>query len=555
MTTKSQIEKLIRGAAQDALREGLDPSALDDLAVSRPQDPANGDYASSLALKLARPLKSSPMAIAQKVVDAMPPQPFLSRVWAAAPGFINLSLNDSWLTEQVDAIRATGGDFGNAEAASGQRIQVEFVSGNPTGPLHVGHARGAVIGSALAAILRAAGHDVETEYYLNDAGTQVQKFGESLYARYGELLGRDLELPEGGYHGDYVTALAREILDQEGDRFLEMPEADAARELGEIAIARVIEGLKADLASLRVQMDVWFSERTLFDDGQYDRSMKLLSDGGYLGKWEGATWFTSTALGDDKDNVLVRSTGAPTYLASDVAYHYNKFLERRFDRAVNIWGADHQGHVSRMKALVSALGVDPKRLTLMISQMVALKRGGEVVRLSKRSGELITLRELVDEVGPDACRYVFLSRSPQSQMEFDMELAKKESDENPVYYVQYAHARIAGVLRLADERSISYSDGDTALLTDPSELALIRKMLVLPELIEMMAEKLEPHHLPHYATELATAFHWFYQQCRVVSSDPEDLPVTRARLKLVDAARAALARCLRLMLMEAPERM
>jgi arginyl-tRNA synthetase len=309
------------------------------------------------------------------------------------------------------------------------------------------------------------------------------------------------------------------------------------------------------MEQLRVSYDVWFSERSLYQGGQYEKAMKLLRDAGYLIDREGATWFTSTAFGDEEDKVVVRRTGVPTYFAADVAYHFNKFFERHFDRVIDVLGADHQGHVPFMKAVAAALGVAPERLDLMIYQLVTLKRGGETVRLSKRTGDLITVREVVEEVGPDACRFFFLSRAPESQMEFDLELAKQESSENPVYYIQYAHARIASILRLAHERGIEFDNGDLSLLTHDAELALIRKMLVLPEMVETMAHSLEPHHLPHYAVELATAFHWFYQQCRVVSSAPGDAQLTKARLKLVDAAKIVLARCLELMIMEAPEQM
>ncbi|MFQ5925638.1 MAG: arginine--tRNA ligase, partial [Dehalococcoidia bacterium] len=298
--------------------------------------------------------------------------------------------------------------------------------------------------------------------------------------------------------------------------------------------------------------DVWFSEESLFHQGQYDRAMSLLSEKGYTGEKEGATWFVSTALGEDKDNVLVRSDGSPTYFASDIAYHYNKFIERGFARVINIWGADHQGHVSRMKAVVSALGTDPERLQIIISQMVTLKRGESVLRLSKRSGELITLRELVEEVGADACRFFFLSRSADSQMDFDLELAKRQSADNPVYYIQYAHARIASILRLAQERGIDYRGGDVSLLTTEPELTLIRKMLQLPEVMEMVASTLEPHHLSYYATNIATIFHDFYEKCRVISPDEA---LTWARLKLVEAAKIVLAKTLRLMGMTSPDRM
>ena len=306
---------------------------------------------------------------------------------------------------------------------------------------------------------------------------------------------------------------------------------------------------------LRIEFDEWFNEETLFVNGQFERSMSLLRENDYVTEKQGAVWFASTHLGDDKDKVLVRSNGIPTYFASDVAYHYNKFFERDFARVINIWGADHQGHALFMKAMVAALGMPADRMTLIINQLVTLKRGGETVRMSKRTGDIITLREVLDEVGADACRYFFLSKAAETQMEFDLELATQESQENPVYYIQYAHARIAGILRLAEERGIDYADGDVSLLSHEAELALIRKMLELPELIGMMSRSLEAHHLPHYATDLATAFHWFYQNCRVVSGVEGEVAISKARLKLVDAARTALARCLSLMVMDAPEKM
>jgi arginyl-tRNA synthetase len=359
-------------------------------------------------------------------------------------------------------------------------------------------------------------------------------------------------MPSNGYLGHYMTSLAQEIIDEARERFRELPESEAVSEIGRLGLDKMIKQLKTDLELLGVTFDVWFSEQSLYDNGQYQEAMALLQDRGYIGDREGATWFFSTALGEDKDNVLVRGDGSPTYFAADIAYHYNKFIERKFDRVINIWGADHQGHVSRMKAVVSAFGIDPERLQVIISQMVTLRRGKELVRISKRSGDIITLREVVDEVGADACRFFFLSRSADSQMDFDLELAKKQSADNPVYYVQYAHARIASILRLAQERGIDFEAGDISLLTTEPELSLIRKMLLLPEIIEMVAATLEPHHLSYYAQDLATVFHGFYTQCRVVSDDEA---LSKARLKLVAAARLVLAKTLKLMGMAAPEKM
>ena len=550
------IAEKVQQAVEQARSSGvLHLDTLPPIAVEHPSNPQHGDFATSLPLRLSRATRISPMKIAEALMGLIPPGDELEQVWVAAPGFINFRLRDRWLSGQVEAIREAGREYAVLQVGSGRRVIVEFVSVNPTGPVHVGHTRGAVLGSALARVLEAAGYAVTREYYINDAGSQMDAFYGSIYTRYRQALGEQEQLAPGGYVGAYVTDLAQEIVAQERDRFLAMPREDALRELGRIGREKMVEIIREDLRQIRVEFDSWFSEQDLYQSGDYEAATDLLRAEDYIAEREGARWFTSTALGDDKDNVLVRSTGAPTYFATDIAYHYNKFLKRGYDQAVNIWGADHQGHVPRMKAAVAALGIDPGRLTIMISQMVTLKRGPEVVRLSKRAGEFVTLRELVDEVGADACRYFFLARAPASQMEFDLELAKKESSENPVYYVQYGHARIAAILSNARERGIDWSDGDVSLLEDPAELALIRKMVLLPELVESMARSLEPHHLPHYSLELATAFHWFYENCRVLSSDAADHPMTLARLKLVEAAQICLSRTLYLMDMEAPERM
>ena len=555
-TVRGHVAKLVIDALVDAQSEGLLPPAdVDSAAIERPPNPEHGEFASSLPLKLARPMRMSPIAIAECVASRIEVEEPIGKVWVARPGFINFSLLDSWLTRQVEAIREAGEEYGNVSVGEGERVQVEFVSVNPTGPLHVAHARGAVIGSTLANVLSAAGYDVEREYYINDAGNQMDKFNESLFARYQQLLGNPSEFPEDGYVGGYMVDLAREIREAEGDRFAGVSPADAISELGGIGLRMMLDDIREDLEALRIDFDVWFSERSLYRCGQYDRGVELLRQRGQLAEQDGATWFEWEEAGENKQAVVVRTNGTPTYFASDIAYHFNKFVERGFDRVIDVWGADHQGHVARMKAVVDALGIPPQRLTLLLNQLVTLRRGDELVRLSKRSGEIVTLRELVEEVGADACRFFFLSRSAESQMEFDLELAKQQSAENPVYYVQYAHARIASILRIAEERGIDFSDGQVSLLTHEAELALIRKAMQLPEVVEMMALSLEPHHLPHYAGELATAFHWFYQQCRVISGVEGEEAVTKARLKLADAARLTLARCLRLMDVGAPQKM
>jgi len=550
---KHKIARILEEAVIQAQEKGLlPPVALPDITLEHPQNPQHGDYASTLPLKLAKAGRLNPLTLAQKLVDILPQTEEVERISVAAPGFINFVIAKKWLAQQVEEIMSAGEKYGNVDLGKNSRVQLEFVSVNPTGPLHVGHGRGAVLGSTLASVLKSAGYYVESEYYVNDAGSQMNSFYRSLYARYLQALGKEAELPPDGYQGENLVELAKEIITEKGDVLLALSPDEATREIGAIGQAKVMTAIRADLELLGVSFDVWFSERTLFEQGQYKIAMDMLQQGGHIAEKEGAQWFASSALGEDKDNVLVRSDGTPTYFASDIAYHYNKFLERNFSRVINIWGADHQGHVSRMKAVLSALGIAPERLHVIIAQMVTLRRGGELLKASKRTGELITLRELIEEVGADACRFFFLSRSADSQMDFDLELAKEQSADNPVYYVQYAHARIASILRLAEERKIDCSNGDVSLLTSDAELSLIRKMVTLPELIELVAQRLEPHHLPYYAQELATSFHWFYKQCRVVSSDE---PLTLARLKLVKAAQTVLARTLTLMGMTAPEKM
>ena len=542
------VEALTRAQSEQTL-----PSVpLPDALVERPQNADHGDFASSAPLKLARAMHMNPMEIAQKLAALIGTDREISAVDVAAPGFINFTLAPEWLQGQVDQILAEGDSFGSTEAGKGQKIQVEYVSVNPTGPIHVGHARGAVLGSVLASVLAAAGFEVSREYYLNDAGNQIDLFHQSLYARYLQALGRDTEVPDNGYQGQYMVELGQEMAQTHGTAFADMPDDEGVTALGAIGIDRMIQNIKDDLESLKVGFDVWFSETSLYTGKHYDTVMKMLTDGGHVIQREGATWFVSTALGEDKDNVLVRSNGLPTYFASDAAYHYHKFAIRGFDKVTDIWGADHQGHINRVKAVVGALGIDPDKLTIIIGQMVALKRGGETVKVSKRTGEIITLKELVEEVGADACRYFFLARSADAHMDFDMELATKESQDNPVYYLQYAHARLAGILRNARESSADFAQGDVHLLSTPEELTLIRQLLLLPEIVDSIVDTMEPHHLPHYTLELATAFHSFYDRCRVISDDEA---LTSARLKLVEASRIGLARCLALMGMHAPEQM
>ncbi|HJX02975.1 MAG TPA: arginine--tRNA ligase [Dehalococcoidia bacterium] len=553
MFIKEKLALLI-GQAIDELKANdvIDVLQIPEIAIERPQNIQHGDYSSSIALKLSRAAKIAPLDIARKIVEHIKPSEEIEHISVLPPGFINFKLKGDWLCAQVQTIIYKGSKWGDIDIGKGKSVQVEYVSVNPTGPLHIGHGRGAVLGSTLANILSAAGYKVQTEYYINDAGSQLNAFKQSLNARFLQHKGIDTAMPENGYMGNYMIQLARKIDEKYPGRFDGSNVIEKADELGAIGVDLIMDKIREDLELLGVSFDLWFSEKSLNEENVYNKVLKFLEDHNYTLKKENALWFTSSSLGEDKDNVLIRGDGTPTYFAYDIAYHYNKFIQRKFSHVIDIWGADHQGHVSRMKSAISAFGVNPDNLTIIICQMVTLKRGEEIVRASKRSGDLITLRDLLDEVGADACRYVFLSRSADSQMDFDIELAKKQSADNPVYYVQYAHARISSILKLAQANNIDYSEGDVHLLIDDAEQLLIRQMLLLPEIVEYAASNLEPHQLPYYAAELATAFHSFYKKCRVISDNAE---LTKARLKLVKAAQILLSRTLHLMGMTAPESM
>ncbi len=559
MLVRDTIATRLKDAIHKAQNQSLIQSDLEIPGtglVERPQKSENGDFASSFPLRVAKSVKKPPLEIAQIIADSFEIGGCVGAVFVAPPGFINFKLSSDWLQEQVEKIRDQAEVFGNTDTGKGRSVQVEFVSVNPTGPVHVGHARGAVLGSALANALSAAGFDVTREYYVNDAGTQMELFYSSTFARYAQARGRtDIGIPENGYQGAYLIELGEKLAEKYEDKFLKMDEQKAIAELGEEALNLMLQVIGVDLERIGVNFDVWFREKTLYEDGKYEAAINYLRGRGLTEIHDGAEWFTSTALGDEKDNVIVRTSGAPTYFASDIAYHRDKFIGRDFNQVINIWGADHQGHVPRMKAVMKALELDPERLTILIAQLVTLKSGGDIVRASKRTGQIVTLADLVEEVGPDACRYFFLARAAESQMEFDLELAKRESSENPVFYVQYAHARIAGILQQASDRRIDWQDGDVSLLQDDAELQLLKKMLQLPEIIDTIAITLAPHALPHYSIELATAFHGFYDHCRVLSSDPDDEPMMKARLKLVESAKIALSRTLQIMGMNAPETM
>ena len=557
MTRASEIvSRDLLKAFDSAIEKGdLPRTNISDAAIERPQNTDHGDFATSLPLKLASDMKMSPMVIAEILSRHLPKESIISASQVAPPGFLNLTLDPKWLFSQIHLIRNAKTAYGNLNLSKRKKIQIEYVSANPTGRLHVAHARGAVIGSALANLLKAAGHTVEEEYYLNDAGNQIEKFNKSLLVRYKQIAGLDIELPEDSYPGEDISDVAKTIWDEEGDRYLQLDESEAEISIGSKGIPKMIEGIKEDLESLRVQFDEWFSETSLYKQGQFETCMKSLNNKGLTTDRDGAKWLVSTKLGEEKDNVLIRTSGTPTYFASDIAYHFNKFHQRNFAEVIDVWGADHQGQIGRLRSALDALEIDSTKLKIILVQMVRFKKGETSEKLSKRKGNVIPLIDLVNEIGVDACRFLFLSRSNESQLEFDLDLAKQQSSENPVYYVQYGHARICSILRLAEERNIDFSSGDVSILRDPTELSLINKMLELPDVIETSVGNLEAHHLPHYSMELATAFHTFYQNCRVVSSEKCDLPISKARLLLVDAARLVLGRCLKLMNMTAPDKM
>ena len=575
---RAELADLIYEAAKKAQKKGSLPKVeIPEVVIERPRRPEHGDYATSLPLKMIADInralketekpKMSPIDVGRRIVHRMEQAPFIGATSVAPPGFINVSLDDEWLAQQVEVILDADQAYGAVNLGQGKRVQVEYGSANPTGPLHVGFGRNLVLGDTIANVLEAAGYAVHREYYVNDAGSQVEKLGESLYVRYCELLGADGGgLPEGGYQGEYVRDWAQQVVDQDGKRYLDLDRDEAVAQMRYLAQEKAMDGIRADCSRMNIHYDNWFSEQSLYEAPEtdsspgpehsvFDRIMSVLRQGNHLYMADGAVWLNAQALGGSKDEVIIKSNGEPGYFVSDIAYHYNKFVERRFEWVIDIWGADHQGHVPRMKAMMEALGLDPDRLTLYIYQMVTLLESGEQVRLSKRAGTSVDLSELIDDIGPDAVRFILLSRAADSQMELDLVLARQQSDENPVYYVQYGHARIASILRYAAEQGHSDEGADVSLLTHPSELALIRKMLELPEVVALAAETLAPHHLPHYAQELASTFHAFYRDCRVVSSEPSDEELTRARLRLVKASKLVLARTLALMGVGAPEKM
>ncbi|GAB4281159.1 MAG: arginine--tRNA ligase [Coriobacteriia bacterium] len=573
---RETIRRIIDDAVALARSDGTLDVGESDIVVEieRPRDPSFGEYSTNVAMRLAKAAKTEPRRLAEALVERMEQGDVLESIEVAGPGFINFRLSSDALRGVVARIREAPQRYGRSSILSGQRVQVEFVSANPVGPLHVGHGRWAALGDAIARLLEAAGAEVEREFYINDAGVQMEIFSKSVAARYLELCGHDVEFAEDWYQGAYIADIAREIFEEEGDAWADADPVRREEHFREKAYAQVLDHLRRVLHEFGVDFDVWFSERTLHQAGpdgepsKIEAAIEYLRAAGHVYEADGAVWFKSSAWGDDKDRVLRKADGSYTYFAADIAYHKDKF-DRGFDLVIDLWGADHHGYVKRMEAAVAALGHEGG-LEVVIGQLVNLFRAGEAVRMSKRTGEMVTFEELIDEVGRDAARYFFLRRSTDQPLDFDIALATEQSSDNPVYYVQYAHARICSILRKAagfeTDAEVGLTEvlesltssgmladaADLAALGHDAELDLARKLEEYPEAVERAALGRAPHRLTRYAEDLAAAFHQFYTQCRVVGDDET---VTRARLSLAEAARAVLADALGLLGVSAPERM
>ncbi len=552
---KEQLRQVIRDALHACFASGaLSSSTIPDIQIEVPANQDHGDFATNVAMMMARSEKKSPRQVADCLVTALGDNPLWSRLEIAGPGFINFTLSPlSWYRE-LEKIEREGPHYGKSNAGQGCRIQIEFVSANPTGPLHIGHGRGAAVGDAVARLLAATGYDVQREYYINDAGNQVALLGRSIWARWQELRGAVVEFPEDGYRGEYIREIANKFMIEKGHVAESLAEEDAVKICGQFGMHYVLDWIADDLRAFGVSFDNWYSEQSLYDRKMVDKELAKLAELKLTYEKDGALWFKTTSYGDDKDRVLLRSDGAPTYFASDVAYHMEKF-ERGFNRLINVWGADHHGYVARMKAVLAGLGHASEDLEVLLIQMVNLLRDGMPVTMGKRSGEFVTLREVVDEVGRDASRFFFLMRRSDSQLDFDLELAKQQGNENPVYYVQYAHARICSINRNAAEQAIvppNAQNVDLSLLEKVEELALAKLLTRYPETLVSAAQAYEPHRIIYFLQDLAAQFHSYYNRYKVLTDDPAQ---SRARLYLVNCVRTVLANALELLGVAAPERM
>lgn len=549
-------EALKTAIAEAIVKAGIvEREQLPAFVIEVPKDKTHGDLATNVAMQLTRIAKRNPRQIAEAIIENLDQAAAsIESAEIAGPGFINFRMDKSYLYDVVHDVAKQGADYGRVKIGEGQSVQVEFVSANPTGSLHLGHARGAAVGDALCNVLDFAGYNVNREYYINDAGNQVNNLVTSLEARYKQALGLEAEMPADGYYGEDIIAFAKDLAEQEGDRLLQLSDEERAKFFRSFGLEKELDKIKRDLARFNVHFDTWFSETSLYETGAVIEALDALKAGGKVFEEEGATWLRTTDFGDDKDRVLIKNDGSYTYLTPDVAYHRNKYA-RGFDRMINIWGADHHGYIPRMKAAMEALGNDPDKLLVLIAQMVSLYQDGEKVKMSKRTGKAVTMEDLMDEVGVDAIRYFFTMRSMDSHLDFDMDLAISTSNENPVFYVQYAHARICSIYRQAEEQGIAVkpvSEVNLSSLKTEHEYDLLRKMGELPEEIEVAAREYAPHRLIRYVYELASLLHSYYKAERVITEDAEQ---TQARLALLGAVRTVIANVLRLVGVSAPERM
>lgn len=571
MTIRESLESVLHQALKAAVEAGELPlNEIPQPSLERPREEGHGDWACTIAMRLAKAAHMNPRAIAQAIVDHLPENNLVESFEIAGPGFINLTLTNASFQAVVSEARQQGSDFGKSELSEPCKVNLEYVSANPTGPMHVGHGRWAALGDAIARVMRHAGYSVDEEFYINDQGNQMNVFGNSVVVRYQQLLGQDVEMPEACYGGAYIKDIAQAIIDADGDKWLDANEDERLVAFRERGYAMMLDSVKDTLSTFGNNFDTWFSERSLFvadENGEtkQQRAFDVMNEKGLLFEAEGATFFRSTDYGDDKDRVLVKANGDLTYFMSDVAYHYDK-MQRGYDHLIDIWGADHHGYIQRCKAMMTAWGY-PDALEVVLGQLVNLLRDGEPVRMSKRTGEMVTFQELIDEVGVDATRYLMLSKSADQAIDFDIEVAKKQDSSNPVYYVQYAHARICSILRKAGEArgmnvesagieeivaELGLDDIDLSPLAHESELALMRKMADFSDLVAGAARDRAPFRLTHYAQELAGLFHSFYGNCHVLG---EEESVEKARLALVDSTRIVLALSLDLLGVSAPERM
>ncbi|MBI5197485.1 MAG: arginine--tRNA ligase [Nitrospirae bacterium] len=554
---KAELVSIIEKSLLTARSEGdLRSAEVPPILLEIPKDESNGDYATPLAMGLASHEKRSPRQIAEVLVRHMQKEQVFEKIEIAGPGFINFFFRKAYWWETLRGILQTGDTYGQVDAGGGIPVQVEFVSANPTGPLHVGHGRGAAFGDSLANLLDAAGYRVQREYYINDVGRQMETLGRSTWIRYRQLLGQSDPFPEDGYQGDYIREIAQLILHSQGDRYLEMAEKEVLPFFIQYTKENILDGIRKDLQDFGVTFHAWFSERTLYEQGAVDRALATLRERGHLYDQEGAQWLRTTAFGDDKDRVVVRSSGQMTYFASDIAYHQEKF-QRGFQRIIDIWGADHHGYEPRLRAMAQCLGYPAETLNMILVQLVTLVREGKPVSMSTRSGEFVTLREVMDEVGRDAARFIFLTRRSDSPLDFDLDVAKKKSQENPVYYVQYAYARIASLFRQAEEKGIVFSSAaeksaDLSRLDQPEEIRMIKLLAGYPDIVRESALALEPHRVTFFLLELAGVLHPYYFRYRIIT---EDQALTLARLTLMRGIQGVLRHALKILGVSAPERM